>query len=43
MLEPFFVRALAAALGLALVAAPLGALVVWLAVEERFERPEEGQ
>lgn len=29
MLEPFFLRALAAALGLALVAAPLGALVVW--------------
>lgn len=29
MLEPFFLRALAAALGLAIVAAPLGALVVW--------------
>lgn len=29
MLEPFFLRALAAALGLALVAAPLGSLVVW--------------
>ncbi len=29
MLEPFFLRALAAALGLALIAAPLGALVVW--------------
>jgi zinc transport system permease protein len=29
MAEPFFLRALAAALGLALVAAPLGALVVW--------------
>lgn len=29
MLEPFFLRALAAAIGLALVAAPLGALVVW--------------
>ena len=29
MLEPFLLRALVAALGLALVAAPLGALVVW--------------
>ena len=29
MLEPFFLRALAAAFGLALVAAPLGSLVVW--------------
>lgn len=29
LLEPFMLRALAAALGLALVAAPLGALVVW--------------
>ncbi len=29
ILEPFFLRALAAAIGLALVAAPLGALVVW--------------
>lgn len=29
MLEPFMLRALAAALGLAIVAAPLGALVVW--------------
>ncbi|MCB1521355.1 MAG: metal ABC transporter permease [Hyphomicrobiaceae bacterium] len=29
MIEPFFLRALAAAIGLALVAAPLGALVVW--------------
>ena len=29
ILEPFLLRALAAAIGLALVAAPLGALVVW--------------
>lgn len=29
MLEPFLVRAIAAALGLAIVAAPLGCLVVW--------------
>ena len=29
MLEPFLLRALAAALALAIVAAPLGALVVW--------------
>lgn len=29
MLEPFFLRALAAAIGLAIVAAPLGSLVVW--------------
>lgn len=29
MLEPFFLRALAAALGLAIIAAPLGTLVVW--------------
>ncbi|MGD9784781.1 MAG: metal ABC transporter permease [Hyphomicrobiaceae bacterium] len=29
MIEPFLLRALAAALGLAIVAAPLGALVVW--------------
>ncbi len=29
MLEPFVVRALAAAIGLALIAAPLGSLVVW--------------
>lgn len=29
MLEPFVLRALAAAIGLAIVAAPLGALVVW--------------
>jgi zinc transport system permease protein len=29
VLEPFFLRALAAAIGIAIVAAPLGALVVW--------------
>ncbi|MGQ0673989.1 MAG: metal ABC transporter permease [Hyphomicrobium sp.] len=29
MLEPFLLRALAAAIGVALIAAPLGALVVW--------------
>ena len=29
MLEPFFVRALVASLGLAAVAAPLGCFVVW--------------
>lgn len=29
MLEPFFLRAMAAALGLAIIAAPLGTLVVW--------------
>lgn len=29
MFEPFFLRALAAAIGLAVVAAPLGSLVVW--------------
>jgi zinc transport system permease protein len=29
MIEPFLLRALAAAIGLALIAAPLGALVVW--------------
>ena len=29
VLEPFLLRALAAAIGIAIIAAPLGALVVW--------------